>query len=202
MRVLKLGSDYERSLKIAAGVLRRGGLVVYPTDTLYALGGDATREEAIRRVYEAKRRPLDRPLPIAVSDKAMMMRYAYLHEKARRLADKYLPGALTLVLRKKHLPGLLTSGLDKVAVRIPGNAVALELIKLFGRPVITTSANLTGEPPPVAVEEVPPELGAEVALDYGRLGERVPSTIVDFDDGLRIIREGKISKKEVLAALG
>jgi L-threonylcarbamoyladenylate synthase len=202
MKVLKLDSDYQRNLKIAAEVLKRGELVVYPTDTLYALGGDALNERAVMRVYEAKRRPLERPLPIAVSDMDMMMKYAHLHEQARRLADKYLPGALTLVLKKKDLPGLLTSGLDKVAVRIPANSAALELIRLVGRPVITTSANFTGEPPPVSIDEVSPKLGAEVALDYGKLGERIPSTIVDFSDGPRIIREGKISREEILAALG
>ncbi len=182
-------------------VLKKGGLVVYPTDTLYALGGDATSERVVRKVFRAKKRPLDMPLPIAVADMRMLKRYAHLHEEARVLAEKYLPGPLTLILEKKDLPPVLTSGLDNVAVRIPANDAALELIELFGKPVVTTSANFSGDPPPVSVEEVPEGLGAEVALDQGVLGERVPSTIVGFDDGLRVIREGKISKKEILEAL-
>lgn len=201
MRVLDLRRDYRGSLDAAVEVLGKGGLVVYPTDTLYALGGDATDEKAVRKVFRAKKRPMDMPLPIAVADMRMLRRYARLHEEARILAERYLPGPLTLVLEKKDLPDVLTSGLRNVAVRIPANEAALELIGLLGKPVVTTSANFTGDPPPVRVEEVPPELGAEVALDQGVLGERVPSTIVGFDKGLRVIREGKISKEEILEAL-
>lgn len=202
MEVLDLSRDYQRCLRRAAEILERGGLIVYPTDTLYALGGDALNEKAIMKVYEAKKRPLSMPLPIAVSDLDMMMRYAHIDDRARMLTDKYLPGALTLVLKKKNLPELLTSGLDKVAVRIPANNAALGLVRLVDRPVITTSANFTGELPPVSMDEVPSELGAEVALDQGKLGERVPSTIVDFTGKPKVIREGKISKKEILAAVG
>lgn len=201
MRILDLGQDYRGSLEAAVEVLRSRGLVVYPTDTLYALGGDATSEEAVRKVFRAKKRPLDLPLPIAVGDMRMLKRYARLHEQARVLAERYLPGPLTLILEKKSLPEVLTSGLENVAVRIPANDAALELISLFGKPVVTTSANFSGDPPPVRVEEVPRELGAEVALDQGILGERVPSTIVSFNDGPKIIREGKISKEEILGAL-
>jgi L-threonylcarbamoyladenylate synthase len=201
VRVLDLRRDYRGSLDAAVEVLGKGGLVVYPTDTLYALGGDATDEKAVRKVFRAKKRPMDMPLPIAVADMRMLRRYARLHEEARILAERYLPGPLTLVLEKKDLPDVLTSGLRNVAVRIPANEAALELIGLLGKPVVTTSANFTGDPPPVRVEEVPPELGAEVALDQGVLGERVPSTIVGFDKGLRVIREGKISKEEILEAL-
>lgn len=202
MRVLDLRVNYADCLKAALRVLREGGLIVYPTDTLYALGCDATREVAVKRVFEAKKRPLDKPLPIAVADMRMLERYAYLHEQAKILAERFLPGALTMVLKKKNLPEVLTSGLDMVAVRIPANEAALELIGKFGRPVITTSANLSGSPPPVTVEEIPESLGAAVALDQGRLGGRVPSTIVAFDRGLKIIREGKISKEDILEALG
>jgi L-threonylcarbamoyladenylate synthase len=202
MEVLKLNRDYSGALRRASEVLKRGELVVYPTDTLYALGGDALNEKAILKVYEAKKRPLSKPLPIAVSDLRMMKKYASLDERAKRLADKYLPGALTLILWKKNLPARLTSGLDKVAVRIPANSAALELIRLVGKPLITTSANFTGEPPPVSIEEVPLKLGAEIALDQGRLGERVPSTIVDFTGEPRVVREGKISAKEIFSAAG
>jgi L-threonylcarbamoyladenylate synthase len=202
MEVLKLNRDYSGSLRRASGVLKRGELVVYPTDTLYALGGNALNEKAALKVYEAKKRSLSKPLPIAVSDLRMMEKYAHLDRDAKTLADKYLPGALTLILEKKNLPALLTSDLDKVAVRIPANSAALELVRLVGGPVITTSANFTGEPPPVSIAEVPRELGAEIALDQGNLGERVPSTIVDFTGEPRIVREGKIKADEILSAVG
>lgn len=202
MEILNLNRDYSHAIKKAAGTLKRGGLAVYPTDTLYALGGDALNEEAIMRVYEAKNRPLSKPLPIAVNDLKMLGKYASLDRRAKRLAEKYLPGALTLILKKKNLPDLLTSGLDKVAVRIPANSAALELVKLVGSPVITTSANFTGGLPPISIEEVPMELGAEVALDQGRLGEREPSTIVDFTGEPKVVREGRIKAEEILSAVG
>jgi L-threonylcarbamoyladenylate synthase len=200
LKVLNLRRAYRESLEVAVKVLQRQQLVVYPTDTLYALGCDATSKYAVMRVFEGKKRRLEMPLPIAVADMEMLRRYAHLHEQARVLAEKYLPGALTLILKKKNLPEVLTSGSGKVAVRIPANDAALELIELLGRPVVATSANFSGSPPPVTVEEVPPELGAEIALDQGLLGERIPSTIVDFDEGPRVIREGRIDKEEILGA--
>lgn len=202
MEVLKLNRDYSAPLKKAARVLRRGAMVVYPTDTLYALGADALNEEGIMRVYQAKKRPLSKPLPIAVADLKMMEKYARVDEKARILADVFLPGALTLILWKRNLPPSLTSGSDKVAVRIPANKAALELVRLVDRPVITTSANITGGLPPVSISEVPLGLGAELCLDQGRLGDRVPSTIVDFTEEPRIVREGKIRAREIFTAVG
>ena len=202
MRILQLNHSYQRNLQKASDILKLGGMIIYPTDTLYALGGDALSEELIQKVFTAKNRPLSKPLPIAVSDIRMMEKFAKINNDVKKIADKFLPGAVTLILKKKKkLPESLTSGLNKVAVRIPGNKAAIELIRISGRPLISTSANFTGNPPPISIEEVPLELGADLALDHGVLGERVPSTIVDLTGKPRIVREGKISNKKILSEL-
>ncbi|NOZ59961.1 MAG: threonylcarbamoyl-AMP synthase [Euryarchaeota archaeon] len=191
-------ADQEGVVSRAVSVLRAGGAVVYPTDTLYALGCDATNAEAVRRVFQIKRRPLDKPLPIAVANIEMMRRYCELDERAERLARALLPGALTLLLKKKHLPDILTSGSPKVAVRIPANELALKITAALGRPVVATSANISGEPPPVSAQEALAQLrGVELVIDAGVLArERVPSTIYDPEEG-RIIRQGKIDRSTI-----
>lgn len=203
MERLRLGTD-EGAVARGAEVLRGGGLVVYPTETLYALGADALDPEAVARVYKVKRRPLGKPLSIAVSSLEMLRRYAYLDEKADRLARRFLPGPLTLVLRKKDLPEILTSGLSKVGVRIPADHRALELIERFGGPVTATSANITEEISPITVEEVLEQLtGVDLILDGGPLDpSRVPSTIVDMTGEPKVLREGRIKREELEAFLG
>ncbi|WP_456474803.1 L-threonylcarbamoyladenylate synthase [Candidatus Pyrohabitans sp.] len=196
-----VSAEEEDIAERAAQVLRRGGVVVYPTDTLYGLGCDATNPEAVRRVFEIKRRPLSKPLPVAVADIEMMRRYCELNEKAERLARALLPGALTLLLRKKKLPDIVTSGSAKVAVRIPANELALKIIALLGRPITATSANISGKAPPISAQEAVAQLtGVDLVIDAGRLAERVPSTIYDPETG-KILREGKISREEIEAAL-
>ena len=203
MERLRLGTD-EGAVTRGAEVLRRGGLVVYPTETLYALGANALEPEAVARVYKIKKRPLGKPLSMAVSSLEMLRRYAYLDEKAERLARRFLPGPLTLVLGKKDLPDILTSGLSKVGVRIPADARALELIERFGGPVTATSANITEEISPITVGEVLEQLkGIDLVLDGGPLDpSRVPSTIVDMVGEPKVLREGRIKREELEAFLG
>ncbi|WP_457555191.1 L-threonylcarbamoyladenylate synthase [Candidatus Pyrohabitans sp.] len=197
-----IGADEEGVVRKALLVLRAGGAVVYPTDTLYALGCDATNTEAIRRVFEIKRRPFEKPLPIAVASIQMMRRYCELEEKAEKLARAFLPGALTLLLRKKNLPDILTSGSPKVAVRIPANELALRITAALGKPVVATSANISGRPPPVSAQEATAQLReVELVIDAGRLAEeRIPSTIYDPEED-RIIRQGRIDRARIEAVL-
>ncbi len=203
MERLRLGTD-AGAVARGVAVLRSGGLVVYPTETLYALGADALDPEAVARVYKVKKRPLGKPLSIAVSSLEMLRRYAYLDEKAQRLARRFLPGPLTLVLRKRDLPEILTSGLPEVGVRIPADPRALELIERFGGPVTATSANITEEVPPITVEEVLEQLSSiDLILDGGPLDpSRVPSTIVDMVGEPKVLREGRIKREELEAFLG
>jgi|Deesub1362A_J573_1020465.scaffolds.fasta_scaffold04345_11 L-threonylcarbamoyladenylate synthase len=201
MSMLVISAEEEGVIERAARILSKGGIVVYPTDTLYALGCDATNPEAVKRVFEIKRRSLSKPLPIAVASLEMMQEYCELDEKAEKLARAMLPGALTLLLKKKNLPDIVTSGSAKVAVRIPANELALKIIAALGKPVVATSANISGKAPPISAEEAMAQLSdVDLVIDAGKLAERVPSTIYDPETG-EVLREGKISKKEIEAVL-
>jgi L-threonylcarbamoyladenylate synthase len=202
MEIVRLGQNIEKKLKLAAEVIQSGGLVVYPTDTLYGLACDALNKEAIARVFKVKKRPISNPLPIAVNDLKMLEKYAFVDERAEKIAKRFLPGALTIILKKKALPDILTSGLDSIAIRIPDNKTALKLIGYSGVPITTTSANISGKEPPISVEEVIEQIkDIDVILDYGGLESRLPSTILDLTGKPKILREGKIPKAEVMRAL-
>lgn len=192
---LKLNHNNEEKLRRAADILEAGGLVVYPTDTLYGLGCDALNEEAIKKVFQVKQRPLSEPLPIAVCSLEMMEEYTVLDKRSREVAARFLPGALTIVLQKKNLPAILTGGAGSVAVRMPDNKFAIRLVELLGRPVTTTSANIHNRKPPVSSGEV--ELNVDCILDAGTLGERIPSTILDLTGEPRILREGMIKREDI-----
>jgi len=179
----------------AVAVIRQGGLVVYPTDTLYGLGASALDERAVQHVYEVKQRPRDMPLPVAVGSVDDIETVAYMNETAGALAARLLPGALTLVLRKRrHVPRQVAG--DTIAVRVPDHRVALQLCREAG-PVTATSANLHGGALPAEVDMVRRHLGDMVDryLDGGRL-PGVPSTVVDVTSGdITIVRDGAISEE-------
>jgi len=194
-------SMYNGDISKSIQSLRDGSVVVYPTETLYALGADIFNEKAVKHVFEIKKRPLSIPLPVAVSDFNMLDKIASVDDRARCLADFFLPGPLTLVLTKKNsVPGLVTSGSAKVAVRIPNNNVALELLSEFG-PLTVTSANVHGNKTPGIIKDVRMQFKQDdvaVYLDYGRLNGQ-PSTIVDVtSEKVKIIREGLITKDKIL----
>ncbi len=180
-------------------VLRRGGIVAYPTDTLYALGADATSEDAVMRLYRLKRRPLSKPISAAFSSIEMVRRYCTVTPEAEKLMRRFLPGELTLLLRFRGLPRVLSAGTPKLAVRIPGSATALRLIEMFGKPVTATSANISGEPPAKSAEEVTLE-GVEVVIATEEPLSGVATTIYDPETG-RVLRRGSISAEEIEACL-
>ena len=185
-------------------VLKAGHLVVYPTETLYGLGGNALDENAVKRVYMAKNRPFDMPLSVAVSDMQMLEHVAIMDSTSRKLAEKFMPGPITLVLTKKPvIPDIVTSASDEVGIRMPDNALALRLIKAFG-PITSTSANLHSRPDPVTINSAMKDLKEAVSLyiDCGKTKLGVHSTIVAVHEGdTEIIRHGAISDKEIEAAL-
>jgi len=191
-------------LSKAIKVLHEGGIIVYPTDTLYALGADVFNEDAVKKIYETKKRPMVDPLPVAVSDLAGIEKIAFVDEQTMQLAECFLPGPLTLVLRKKKsIAGVVTGGLDKVAVRVPGNEVALELLSEFG-PLTVTSANIHGKKTPYLIKDIKMQFNVDevaVYLDHGRL-DGLPSTIVDMTmDKPSVLREGIITKREIFDAI-
>jgi L-threonylcarbamoyladenylate synthase len=185
----------------AIEALQNGDIVVYPTDTLYAFGVDINNKGAVRKVFEVKKRPLDNPLPVAVSDLADIEKIAFVSGIARDLAEHFLPGPLTMILNKKSvILDVLTGGLDSVAVRIPDNDVALELLSRYG-PLTVTSANVHGKEVPDIISDLKMQFNSDdvaVYLDYGKLNG-LPSTIVDMTAGKsRIVRYGAITKEEIL----
>jgi L-threonylcarbamoyladenylate synthase len=202
-RVLRLDREGEGGIREGISLLREGGIVVYPTDTLYALGCDALNPTAVERVFSAKHRPREKPLPIAVSDLEMMKRYAVLDSRAEAVALRFLPGPLTLVLPRIDLPPVLTGPSSSVAIRIPDHSVALGLVRGLGRPITTTSANLSGRPPPVSVGEAREQIeGVDLYLDAGPLPHRVPSTLLDLTGRPKLLREGRVKREALEPFLG
>jgi len=167
----------------AVQALLDGGLVAFPTDTYYALGAAVGNADAIARVFAAKRRVPNEPLPVLVGDREQWrMLVADLPDVAVRLADRFWPGALTIVCRRaSHLPPLLVGGGDTIAVRQPAVRLAGALCLALGMPVTGTSANSHGSPPPVTALEVAMDLGdrVDVLLDGGRCPGARPSTVID-----------------------
>jgi len=187
----------------AISALKNGQVIVYPTDTLYGLGADIYNDIAVRKVFEIKKRPFNDPLSVAVSNIDELKNIAFIDDKAKSLIVKFLPGKLTLILKKKNVVSdLITGGLDKVAVRIPDNKIALELLSEFG-PLTATSANIHGLKTPGIINDISMQFKGDVAvyLDNGKLEDQA-STIVDMTgEKVRIIRQGAIPEKEILGAI-
>jgi len=191
----------------AASVLKRGGLVAFPTDTLYALGADASNPSAVQRVFSAKGRSLTHPISLLVADLAMANQLVgEFPEPAACLAEHYWPGPLTLVLPAlEGASPLLTAGTDRIGLRIPDAPTALALILRLGGPVTGTSANRSTGPEPRNADEVSRQLSGrlELILDGGALPPRSPSTVVDLTVSPPVIvREGLIRKTEIFKLLG
>jgi len=186
----------------AIDILRRSGLVAYPTDTVYGLGASCLDEAAVAKVYEAKGRPRHLALPLLLSHASQMESVAeFVPEIAWRLAERFLPGGLTLVLHKAPwLPSVLTGGGDKIAVRVPNHPVPIALVQGLGTPITGTSANITGSPSLLTAEEVHKQMGARVDLVVvgGRCPGGVESTVLDVTERLpRILRQGVIPWEEI-----
>ncbi len=192
----------------ATAVLRSGGVILYPTDTLYGLGADALSNSALAKVRKIKGREEQKPIHAIVSDLHMAAEYSEVNEMALALASAYMPGPLTLILRKKPNATIaMCEGRDEFGFRIPDNQFCLDLARSLGRPFTTTSANLAGLQPERSVEKILAQLGERVSLidlviDVGDPppggAERLPSTIVDVSNGSPVVlREGAIARKEI-----
>jgi L-threonylcarbamoyladenylate synthase len=191
----------------AARCLKQGGLVAFPTETVYGLGADATNASAIARLYEAKGRPLFNPLIATVGDVAAAMRIARFNDAATRLARAFWPGPLTLVLPKTvdcPVADLATAGLDTVAVRVPAHPVARAILRALAGPVVAPSANLSGHVSPTAAAHVQSDLAGRIDLiiDGGAVTVGVESTIVGCFDTPVLLRPGGLPREEIERALG
>jgi len=193
-----------RAIAGAADVLRRGGVVVYPTETLYGLGVDATNPLALGRLVVLKGREPGKPISVLVADETMLSELAAeVSPLARRLVRRFWPGPLTLVLpARPGVSDLLTGGTGTIGVRVSSHPVATALVVAVSRPVTSPSANPAGCAPPVTVDDARGYFGTTVDayLDAGRLPGEPASTVVDVRDGLRVVREGAVPAAVLRAA--
>ena len=189
----------------AIATLKDGGVVAFPTDTVYGVGVDPFQPEAVRKLYQIKGRPIDKPIPILVGSVGDVERVAQnLPPIFSQLAERFWPGGLTLIVEAKSLPPEITAGGDTVGVRMPDHPLALALLRRFGGAIATTSANKSDEPPATSAEEVRSELGALVSiiLDGGQTTTKIASTVLDLSvSPPQIRRDGGISMDQLAPIL-
>jgi L-threonylcarbamoyladenylate synthase len=208
VRVIDLG-DFDAAIAQAADEIRAGGAVIYPTDTVYALAVSAVSDAALDRADRAKgRTPASKPLSLCVADLEQAARFVEIDDRARTLADAFLPGALTLVcLSKNVLPARLQAGFPGVGIRVPGHAFGPALARLLGHPITTTSANASGLPPAIDAARAlaafaDSEFELALLVDGGPAPIGLASTVVDLTGAeARLLREGAIPFQAVLDAL-
>ena len=186
----------EKLIKKAARIIKKGGLVAFPTETVYGLGADYFNNTAVKKLYRVKNRPSDKPLTLHISDVSMLEEFiGELPELARRLIKKFWPGPLTLILMSKDG--------RKLGFRMPKNEIASKLISECGTPIVAPSANLSGEKSPIEAGDISKRLGRRInmILDGGKTQLGVESTIIDTTVfPYRILREGAIKKAGISKA--
>lgn len=191
----------------AGDLIAAGELVAFPTETVYGLGGDALHPEAAQKIYAAKGRPSDNPLIVHIAEVSDLERVAkVVPEQARKLAEAFWPGPLTMVVwKKENVPYATTGGLDTVAVRMPNHPVALELIRRSGKLIAAPSANTSGRPSPTEGYHVMEDLDGRIAmvLDSGLVGIGIESTIIDLTEEIpMVLRPGYITPEMLSDVLG
>ena len=207
MKTLLLPASDPATPEIAAGIIRRGGLVAIPTETVYGLGANGLDEAAVASIFAAKGRPQDNPLILHVAEPAEMERFCHsIPESAYALADKFWPGPLTMVLPARDVvPKRTTAGLSTVAVRCPDNDATRAIIRLSGVPIAAPSANLSGKPSTTTAEHVLHDHDGKIdaIVDGGPCRVGVESTIVDLtEERPRLLRPGGITPEQLTAVLG
>ena len=181
----------------SAQILKQGGIIAYPTDTVYGIGTNAFNIEAVQRIYQIKERPLSSPLSIAVAGKAMAQHVAYLNEQALRLIAKFWPGALTIIVKKKAIiPPIVTGGTNLVGLRAPAHNVPLSILRYSQTPMISTSANKHGKPPCLDVGCIRSNFGNHIDMIIeGKQGGNIPSTVINVTTYPPVIvRKGPITE--------
>ena len=190
-------TEYSEDLKTAAQIILSGGLVVFPTETVYGLGGNGLLADAAKKIYAAKGRPSDNPLIIHIATPDDAQKYAHTSEVYYKLADAFMPGPLTVIMPKKDcIPLSVTGGLETVAVRCPSHPVAHNLIKECGVPIAAPSANISGRPSPTDAKYVIEDMNGRVdmIIDGGECEIGLESTIVKVDgNSLTLLRPGGIT---------
>jgi len=200
-------TELSQSINQATSILHGGGIVAFPTETVYGLGADAKNQEAVKRIFTTKGRPADHPLIVHISDARQISEWATnIPGAAWQLAEAFWPGPLTLILpRLSSVPDAVTGGLDTVALRVPDHSMALALLSAFRSGIAAPSANCYGRVSPTSAQDVREELkdGVDLVLDGGRCAIGIESTIIDLSTKTpRVLRPGKITQEEISSVLG
>lgn len=186
-----------------SNAIKRGKIVVFKTDTVYGIGTNVFDEDACKRIYEIKGRPIHKPLSVLISDISMLKEIVdFISPTEQKLIDVFWPGSLTIKFKKKEnvLPNIISAGDEYVRVRLLKNGLAYNLIQTAGIPIVAPSANLSGSPTGTNIKNIINELGGKVdyILDSGNVNNDTPSTIVEVNnEKVVVIREGKINKEEI-----
>ena len=207
--IAKIGDDKaenERILQRAADIIKSGGLVAFPTETVYGLGANALDKKAAEKIYSAKGRPSNNPLIIHLANALDADKYAYVNESFTQLSKAFMPGPVTAILKKReNIPETVTGGLDSVAVRVPSHNVARRLIELSGVPIAAPSANTSGRPSPTSANHVIEDLDGKIdmIIDAGVADIGLESTIVKLDtDKPVLLRPGGVTLDSLEALFG
>lgn len=188
----------EKNIFKAAKTIAGGGIVAFPTDTVYGIGADPFNKDAVKKLYKIKGRNNNKPIALLVSSRKEAARFARtIPDKAIKLMNKYWPGPLTLIFKKKDsVPDHLTSGLSTIGIRMPANKLALALIKAAGGSLAVTSANISGKRAAVSANELKGMKGIDQVIDGGRCKIGIPSAVVAINGGkLNILRQGHLKLK-------
>lgn len=198
---LKNTKEYEK-IEVAAKIIQNGGLVLFPTETVYGIGANGLDENAVKKIFEAKGRAQDNPLILHISNTNMLDKIAEnITEIEYKLMDAFWPGPFTIILNKKEIvPSIVTGGLNTVAVRMPANLIANRLIQYAGVPIAAPSANISGKPSGTCLEDIYNELADKMdyIIDGGKCEVGLESTVVKVEnEQVKILRPGKITKEQI-----
>jgi len=197
--------DYQK-LRYSAEIIKNGGIVVFPTETVYGIGTNGLDKEAVERLYKIKERPLNKPISLLVSDYEMIEKVVKdINELEYKIMKKFFPGPLTIILNKKDIvPDIVTSGGSTVGIRMPEEEITRKLIEYAGVPIAAPSANISGKASGIDLQEIVKEFGDKVDyyIDGGKSKIGIGSTIVKVENNeIKILREGSISKEEIENAI-
>lgn len=206
-KIIDITKQYDEALSEAARILKSGGLVAIPTETVYGLAANALDGEAVKKIYKAKGRPSDNPLIVHISNMEELGQLVdEIPEKVKIMAEKFWPGPLTMIMKKSGLiPDVTSGGLDTVAVRMPENKYARAIIKACGLPLAAPSANLSGSPSPTNAKYVYDDMNGRIPLiiDGGRSKIGVESTVITFADEIpAVLRPGAVTVEEIRNLIG
>ncbi|MBP3494686.1 MAG: threonylcarbamoyl-AMP synthase [Clostridia bacterium] len=202
-QIFKVDKDSVDILNMAADIIKDGGIVAIPTETVYGLGANALDGEACKSIFKAKGRPSDNPLIVHIAKPEHAEKIAYTNQLYYKLAEKFMPGPLTIILPKRDIvPPQTTGGLDTVAVRCPLNEVARELISISGLPIAAPSANTSGKPSPTTAKHVLDDMDGKIPLilDGGECSVGVESTVIQIKENeIVLLRPGQITPRDLMS---